>query len=214
MKKAKGSEAAVSPFVVVVDDDEGIRESLRDVLSTVGIETLVFASTTELLAAPLPDRPGCLVLDVRLPGLSGLELQTKLAATGNKMPIIFMTGYGDVPMTVKAMKAGAIDFLTKPFRDQEMLDAIGSALEKDAARRAASLAAAEVVELAARLTPREVEVMAAVVAGMLNKQIAFQLGLSEITVKIHRGNLMRKMKATSVADLVRKSEQLRALYGR
>ncbi|NKL25473.1 response regulator [Rhizobium leguminosarum bv. viciae] len=206
--------AAVSPadssaaLVIVVDDDDGMREGLREILQSVGIETLGFGSTAELLGKALPDRPGCLVLDVRLPGLSGLDLQTKLNALGNQLPIIFMTGYGDVPMSVRAMKAGAVDFLTKPFRDQEMLDAVAIAIEKDRARRSEVSANSEVTALAATLTPREKQVMAAVATGLLNKQIAHELGLSEITVKIHRGNVMRKMKATSIADLIRKVDSL------
>jgi FixJ family two-component response regulator len=147
---------------------------------------------------------------VRLPGSSGLDLQAKLAALGNRMPIIFMTGHGDIPMTVQAMKAGALDFLTKPFRDQDMLDAIAVAIERDRTRRASSAGVAELEALAATLTTREAEVMAHVVKGLLNKQIAYALGISEITVKIHRGNVMRKMEAGSVADLVRKTELLKA----
>lgn len=196
--------------MIIVDDDEGIRDSLVDILRSVGIETTAFGSTTELLAATIPNRPGCLVLDVRLPGASGLDLQAKLNSMGNRMPIVFMTGYADVPMSVRAMKAGATDFLTKPFRDQEMLDAVMAAVERDRARRSEKEASAELAGLAATLTPREAEVMALVVQGLLNKQIAYQLGVSEITVKIHRGNLMRKMKATSVVDLVLKAEQIKA----
>ncbi|MFE1598784.1 response regulator transcription factor [Methylobacterium sp. ID0610] len=209
-RKPAETAAGTAPLVLIVEDDAGVRDGLGDLLASVGLETRAFASTAELLAATLPDRPGCLVLDVRLPGLSGLDLQAKLAAMGNRMPVIFMTGYGDVPMSVRAMKAGALDFLTKPFNDQDMLDAVAAAIERDAARRRAGAAADEVAELAATLTPRETEIMAAVVKGLLNKQIAYDLGLSEITVKIHRGNVMRKMKAGSVADLVRKAELLKA----
>ncbi|WP_407530213.1 response regulator transcription factor [Methylobacterium oryzisoli] len=198
------------PLVLIVEDDEGVREALRSLLASVGIEALTFASTAALLAAALPDRPGCLVLDVRLPGLSGLDLQSRLTAMGNRMPVIFMTGYGDVPMSVRAMKAGALDFLTKPFNDQDMLDAVAAAIARDEARRREGSAVEEVARLAATLTPRETEVMGAVVQGLLNKQIAYGLGLSEITVKIHRGNVMRKMKAASVADLVRKADVLKA----
>lgn len=199
------------PLVLVVDDDDGMRDGVRDVLLSVGIASLGFASTSELLAEPLPDRPGCLILDVRLPGLSGLDLQSKLNGMGNKLPIVFMTGHADVPMSVRAMKAGATDFLTKPFRDQEMLDAVAVAIERDRARRQELVAANEVVRFASSLTPRELEVMDAVVKGLLNKQIAHELSISEVTVKIHRGNLMRKMNATSVADLVRKVEVLKSL---
>ena len=196
--------------MVIVEDDEGVREGLQDLLRSVGLDTLAYGATSELLAATLPDRPGCLILDVRLPGSSGLDLQAKLAALGNRMPIIFMTGHGDIPMTVQAMKAGALDFLTKPFRDQDMLDAIAVAIERDRTRRASSAGVAELEALAATLTAREAEVMAHVVKGLLNKQIAYALGISEITVKIHRGNVMRKMEAGSVADLVRKTELLKA----
>ncbi|ACB23270.1 MULTISPECIES: response regulator transcription factor [Methylobacterium] len=207
---AKAGADTASPLVVIVEDDEGVREGLQDLLRSVGLDTLAYGATSELLAATLPDRPGCLILDVRLPGSSGLDLQAKLAAMGNRMPIIFMTGHGDIPMTVQAMKAGALDFLTKPFRDQDMLDAIAVAIERDRTRRASSAGVAELEALAATLTAREAEVMAHVVKGLLNKQIAYALGISEITVKIHRGNVMRKMEAGSVADLVRKTELLKA----
>ncbi|MGF9565048.1 response regulator [Neorhizobium sp. BT27B] len=195
---------ADAPLVVVVDDDDGMRDGVRDVLSSVGIDSVGFSSTAELLAEPLPDRPGCLILDVRLPGLSGLDLQAKLNGMGNKLPIVFMTGYADVPMSVRAMKAGATDFLSKPFRDQEMLDAVSVAIERDRARRLELSAAKEALKAAASLTPREQEVMEAVVKGLMNKQVAHLLDISEVTVKIHRGNVMRKMNVTSLADLVRK----------
>ena len=207
---AKPIADTTSPLVVIVEDDEGVREGLQDLLRSVGLDTLAFGSTGDLLAATLPDRPGCLILDVRLPGSSGLDLQARLVALGNRMPIIFMTGHGDIPMSVQAMKAGALDFLTKPFRDQDMLDAIAVAIERDRARRAASAGVAKLETLAATLTAREAEVMQHVVRGLLNKQIAHALGISEITVKIHRGNVMRKMGAGSVADLVRKTELLKA----
>lgn len=200
-----------APLVVIVEDDEGVRDGLQDLLRSVGLDTIAYGSTGALLAATLPDRPGCLILDVRLPGSSGLDLQAKLAGMGNRMPIIFMTGHGDIPMSVQAMKAGALDFLTKPFRDQDMLDAIAVAIERDRARRAASAGVAKLETLAATLTAREAEVMQHVVRGLLNKQIAHALGISEITVKIHRGNVMRKMGAGSVADLVRKTELLKTL---
>ncbi|MGI4764386.1 MAG: response regulator transcription factor [Janthinobacterium lividum] len=204
------SAMEVAPaLIVIVEDDPGVREGLGDLLASVGLESIGFETTAHLLAATLPDRPGCLVLDIRLPGASGLDLQTTLASRGNSMPVIFMTGYGDVPTSVRAMKAGALDFLTKPFSDQDMLDAIAAAIARDRERRNASAAVDEIAALAATLTPRETEIMAAVTRGMLNKQIAHQLQLSEITVKIHRGNMMRKMLATSVADLVRKVELLR-----
>lgn len=202
--------AKTAPLVVIVEDDEGVRDGLQDLLRSVGLDTLAFGSTHDLLAAAPPDRPGCLVLDVRLPGASGLDLQTKLIALGNRMPIIFMTGHGDIPMSVQAMKAGALDFLTKPFRDQDMLDAIAVAIDRDRARRAERAGMAALEALARTLTARETEVMQQVVKGLLNKQIAHALGISEITVKIHRGNVMRKMGAGSVADLVRKTEWLKA----
>ena len=207
------ADAKASPLVVIVEDDEAVREGLQDLLRSVDLDTIAFGSTGALLAAPLPDRPGCLVLDVRLPGSSGLDLQAKLAAMGNRMPIIFMTGHGDIPMSVQAMKAGALDFLTKPFRDQDMLDAIAVAIERDRARRAERAGVADLAARAARLTAREAEVMHQVVKGLLNKQIAHALGISEITVKIHRGNVMRKMAAGSVADLVRKTESLKTAAG-
>jgi FixJ family two-component response regulator len=208
MKAPAGTAPVTTPLVIVVDDDEGIREALTDLLRSVGIETKSFGSTRELLDAAPSDRPGCLILDVRLPGISGLDLQAQLARNGNTRPIIFMTGHGDIPMSVRAMKAGATDFLTKPFRDQDMLDAVAAAIDKDMAQRRDAAAAKEVAALAATLTPRETEVMAAVVKGLMNKQIAGLLGISEITVKLHRGNVMRKMAVRSVADLVRKAELL------
>ena len=207
------ADAKASPLVVIVEDDEAVREGLQDLLRSVDLDTIAFGSTGALLAAPLPDRPGCLVLDVRLPGSSGLDLQAKLAAMGNRMPIIFMTGHGDIPMSVQAMKAGALDFLTKPFRDQDMLDAIAVAIERERARRAERAGVADLAARAASLTAREAEVMHQVVKGLLNKQIAHALGISEITVKIHRGNVMRKMAAGSVADLVRKTESLKTAAG-
>jgi FixJ family two-component response regulator len=208
MKAPAAADPSAVPIVLVVDDDEAIREALTDLLRSVGIEAKGYGSTRELLDAPETDRPGCLILDVRLPGLSGLDLQAQLARSGSTRPIIFMTGHGDIPMSVRAMKAGAIDFLTKPFRDQDMLDAVAAAIEKDLAQRREAGVAKEVAAQAATLTPREAEVMAAVVKGLMNKQIAGQLGISEITVKLHRGHVMRKMGVRSVADLVRKAELL------
>ena len=197
------------PVVFVVDDDSSLRHALTNLLRSVGLRVEPFGSAREFLAGPRPDAPGCVVLDVRLPGLSGLDLQRELAAAQMDLPIIFMTGYGDIPMTVQAMKAGAVEFLTKPFRDQGLLDAIQQALERDrvAWRQRAALAA--VRQCYDRLTPREREVMRFVVAGWLNKQIAAELGTSEIMVKVHRGQVMRKMQAASVADLVRMAAQLR-----
>ncbi|MGO4722328.1 MULTISPECIES: response regulator transcription factor [unclassified Inquilinus] len=208
MKTPVAAASAAAPLVFIVDDDEAIREALTDLLRSVGIESRCFGSTRDLLDAAPTDRPGCLILDVRLPGLSGLDLQAQLVRNRNTRPIIFMTGHGDVPMTVRAMKAGAMDFLTKPFRDQDMLDAVAAAIDKDMAQRQEAVAAKEVAAQAATLTPRETEVMAAVVKGLMNKQIAGLLGISEITVKLHRGNVMRKMEVRSVADLVRKAELL------
>ena len=199
-------QSSDEPLVVVVDDDESIREGLSDLLRTVGLEVRVFGSTPELLDAALPDRPTCLVLDVRLPGPSGLDLQNSLAERGSALPIIFMTGHGDIPMTVRAMKAGASDFLSKPFRDQDMLDAITAAISRDRTRRKERAALDGLVAREASLTTREREVMAGVVRGLMNKQIAGELGISEVTVKLHRGSVMRKMEARSVAELVRMSE--------
>ncbi|WP_376964719.1 response regulator transcription factor [Azospirillum sp. A26] len=196
------------PLVLIVDDDAGMREAVVDLLQSVGIESRAFGSTAELLAAAVPDRPGCLILDVRLPGLGGLEFQTRLDSLGIALPIVFMTGFADVPMSVRAMKAGATDFLIKPFRDQDMLDAVDAALARDRSRRSQRAATMTVESLAATLTPREREVMAEVVKGRLNKQIAGDLGISEVTVKLHRGKVMRKMQVRSVADLVRKVEVL------
>ncbi|MFP5515738.1 MAG: response regulator transcription factor [Alphaproteobacteria bacterium] len=202
------ASAKDDPLVLVVDDDGGMREAVADLLRSVGIESRAFGSTAELLAAAVPDRPGCLILDVRLPGLGGLEFQTRLESLGIALPIVFMTGFADVPMSVRAMKAGAMDFLIKPFRDQDMLDAVEAAIARDRARRRERTAAMTVEAQAATLTPREREVMAAVVKGRLNKQIAGDLGISEVTVKLHRGKVMRKMQVRSVADLVRKAEML------
>jgi len=196
--------------VFVVDDDPSMRRSLETLLRSVGHEVRVFSSAQEFMQAERPDAPGCLVLDVRLPGMSGLTFQQELAKAGVSLPVIFVTGHGDVPMTVRAMKAGAVEFLTKPFDDQVLLDAVHSAIERDRARRrdAASLAA-----LRARydeLTEREKQVMKHVVAGRVNKQIAAELGLSVVTVKVHRGQVMRKMLAKSVAELVRMADRLGA----
>lgn len=196
------------PVVHILDDDESMREALTDLLQSMQISSRAFATTQAFLESYRRNQPGCILLDVRLPGVSGLDFQGHLERLGNHMPIIFMTGFGDIPMSVRAMKAGAVDFLTKPFRDQDILDAVTVALDKDAQRRRESAASDAVAALAATLTPREREVMAAVVQGLMNKQIAFNLGISEITVKLHRGNVMRKMDARSVADLVRKTELL------
>jgi FixJ family two-component response regulator len=195
-------------IVFVVDDDSSIREAIESLVKLAGLRVETFGSAQEFLRSKRADLPGCVVLDVELPGLSGLDLQRELAAHGIKLPIIFITGYGDIPMSVRAMKAGALEFLTKPFRDQDLLDAIEQALERD---RAARRHAREIAELRERfdvLTSREREVMSLVVAGRLNKQIGFELKISEVTVKIHRGRVMNKMGAESLAELVRMTERL------
>jgi FixJ family two-component response regulator len=199
-----------NPVVLVVDDDPSICDALSSLFRSVGLQVETFGSAAQLLSSTLPDTASCLVLDVRLPGVSGLDFQVQLANAGIHIPIIFMTGHGDIPMSVRGMKAGAVDFLSKPFRDQEMLDAVSSAIERDIKRRKGENVIAELRKLHASLTPREREVMALVTKGLMNKQIAGELGLSEITVKIHRGNLMRKMNARSLADLVKMSEALSA----
>ena len=194
--------------VFVVDDDSSIREAIKNLISLEGLRVETFGTAQEFLRSKRPDAPGCVVLDVELPGLSGLDLQSELAAHGIKLPIIFITGYGDVPMSVRAMKAGALEFLTKPFRDQDLLDAIYQALERDRAERQHSREIAELRERFDALTSREREVMSLVVAGWLNKQIGFELEISEITVKIHRGRVMNKMGAQSLAELVKMTERL------
>jgi FixJ family two-component response regulator len=199
---------ATAPFVAVVDDDPAVLEALDSLLRSISLATRLFASPAELLAAQLPDAPGCIVLDVRLPGVSGLDFQGQLAERGIGRPIVFMTGHGDIPMSVRAMKAGAVDFLSKPFRDQDMLDAITAAIERDRQQRAAAASRSDLTAEFETLTAREREVMTHVVAGLMNKQVAGLLGLSEITVKIHRGNVMRKMGVRTLADLVRKAEAL------
>jgi FixJ family two-component response regulator len=197
-----------SPIVYVVDDDSEMRLALGNLFGSVGLEVKLFGSAAEFLQATLADAPGCLVLDIRLPGMSGLDFQARLTAAREQIPIIFMTGHGDIPMSVRAMKAGAVDFLTKPFRDQDMLDAVATAIEADRSRRGRSQAEADVRERFASLSPREREVMTLVTRGLMNKQVAGELGLSEITVKLYRGQAMRKMAAGSLADLVRMAEAL------
>lgn len=196
------------PLVVVVDDDASVRAALDSLLRSMDLDTRLYAAPAELLEARLPDVPGCVILDVRLPGVSGLDVQDQLARLGVERPVIFMTGHGDIPMTVRAMKAGAVDFLAKPFRDQDMLDAVMAAIERDRRRRAETSALDDLRARYDRLTPREREVMAHVTAGLMNKQVAGLLGLSEITVKIHRGGVMRKMGVRALADLVRQAEAL------
>jgi FixJ family two-component response regulator len=194
--------------VVVVDDDPAVREALHSLLRSVGLRAALFGSVQEFLRSRRPDGPSCLVLDVRLPGKSGLEFQGEMAAAGIHLPVIFITGHGDIQMSVRAMKAGAVEFLTKPFRDQDLLDAIHLALERDRSRLDSEQAAAELKRRQAALTDRERQIMRLVVTGRSNKSIAADLGLSEITVKVHRGQVMRKMGAGSVADLVRMADRL------
>jgi FixJ family two-component response regulator len=200
--------AATEPIVFIVEDDASMRRALSNLFQSVGLEVALFGSASEMLQSKLPDVASCLVLDVRLPGLSGLDFQAELAKTNIQIPIIFMTGHGDIPMSVKAMKRGAVDFLTKPFRDQDMLDAVTTAIERDRKRREADRVVATLQARVETLTPREREIFALVSSGLMNKQIAGELGLAEITVKIHRGHITKKMGAKSLAELVRMAETL------
>jgi len=194
--------------VYIVDDDAGVRRGLSNLLRSVGLQVEVFASPSEFLAAKRPDAPACLILDVRLPGLSGLDFQAELTKARIQIPIIFITGHGDIPMTVKAMRAGAIEFLTKPFRDQDLLDAVQVALARARVAHQNEQSAAQLRAKFEALTPREQEVMAWVTGGLLNKQVAAEIGVTEITVKVHRGKLTRKMGAKSMADLVKMADML------
>jgi FixJ family two-component response regulator len=201
-------------IVFVIDDDEGMRMALVNLFESVDLKVEVFSSALELLQNRPPDVPSCLVLDIRLPGLSGLDLQSELAKANIHIPIIFMTGHGDIPMSVKAMKGGAVDFLTKPFREQDMLDAVMLAIERDRKRREAETSVSALRSLFETLTEREREIFALVAEGLMNKQIAGQIGIAEITVKIHRGRVMKKMGAKSLADLVRMAEAMGFLRAR
>ena len=205
---ASGKGAVKEPIVFVIDDDLSMRRALTNLIQSVGLEVQTFGSAAELLKSELPEVVSCLVLDIRLPGLSGLDLQTELAKAKIRIPIIFITGHGDIPMTVRAMKGGAIDFLTKPFRDQELLDAVVGAIDKDRKRRETDKTVANLQALYDTLSSREREVLGFVAAGLMNKQIAAELDLAEITVKIYRGHIMKKMQARSLADLIRMTETL------
>ena len=197
-----------SQVVFVIDDDASMRDAVSRLLNAVGLTVQTFASAREFLGGRLPDVPGCAVLDVRLPGLSGLDLQREMVERGIHIPVIFITGHGDIPMSVQAMKAGAVEFLTKPFRDQDLLDAVRAGIQLDRQGRKERAELAELRDGLRQLTPREREVMSLVVAGLLNKQIALRLGTSEKTIKIHRSHVMQKMRADSLADLVRMSQKL------
>lgn len=202
-KMSNPKEPNEAPLVTVIDDDDGVRTSLESLLRSVGFRVEGFGSAQDFLGSPSVETSNCLILDIRLPRMSGLDFQSQLQSVGVSVPIIFMTGHGDIPMSVQAMKAGAVDFLAKPFRDQEMLDAVSVAIERDRERRETDGAIEDDQERYRNLSEREQQVMAFATAGLLNKQIAYELGISEITVKIHRGRVMRKMAASSFADLVR-----------
>jgi FixJ family two-component response regulator len=207
-KSSRDVAGVKEPIVFVIDDDVSMRRALTNLFQSVGLGVEVFGSAPEMLQSKLPDVASCLVLDIRLPGLSGLDFQTELAKANIHLPIIFMTGHGDIPMTVRAMKGGAVDFLTKPFRDQDMLDAVVTAIERDRKRREVEKVVANLQALFETLTPREREILALVASGLMNKQTAAEIGLAEITVKIHRGHIMKKMGARSLADLIRMAERL------
>jgi FixJ family two-component response regulator len=207
-KAPREPNSARESLVLIVEDDELMREALSNLFASIGLEVEVFGSASEMLQSKRPDVASCLVLDIRLPGMSGLDFQGELVKANIHIPVIFMTGHGDIPMSVRAMKGGAVDFLTKPFRDQDMLDAVTVAIERDRKRREADKIVANLQTLFEKLTPREREILAFVSSGLMNKQIAAELGLAEITVKIHRGHIMKKMDAKSLADLLRKAETL------
>lgn len=198
------------PIIYVIDDDQSVRSSLEDLLASVGLSCMSFGSTQQFLDTPRPDAPGCLILDVRMPGMSGLDFQGEMTKRGVGLPVIFITGHGDIPMSVRAMKAGALEFLTKPFREQDLLDAIQQGLVRDRARRQASAVESELQRRYTSLNAGEQQVMDLVVSGLLNKQIADRLNVSEITVKVRRGSVMRKMQADSLADLVKFAERIQS----
>jgi FixJ family two-component response regulator len=202
-------KSAAVPTVFIVDDDRGMRQSIQDLVESVGLRAESFATGGEFLKRKPTSEPSCLVLDVRLPQMSGLDFQRQLADTGMQIPIIFITAHGDIPMSVRALKSGAVEFLTKPFRDQDLLDAIQEALQRDRATQEQQAEIQDLQERYGTLTAREQQVMALVVSGMLNKQIASEIRASEATVKVHRGNVMHKMKAGSVVDLVRMADKLK-----
>lgn len=208
LKSTSVTTDAGGPTVLVVEDDESVRRALGNLFQSVGLEVQLFGSASDMLQSKIPATASCLVLDVRLPGLSGLDFQTELAKANIHIPIIFMSGHGDIPMTVRAMKGGAVDFLTKPFRDQDMLDAVGAAIERDRKRRETEKIVSDLQARFETLTPREREIFPLVSSGLMNKQIAAELGLAEITVKIHRGHIKRKMGARSLAELLRQAEAL------
>lgn len=208
LPSSPGKKDEDEPLVVIIDDDASVREALSELILSAGFRPRSFASTRELLDTSVLDCPGCLILDVRMPGASGLDLQRHLASSGNPKPIIFLTGHGDIPMSVQAMKAGAVDFLTKPVRDQALIDAVNAGIAMDAARRVQAAIIKRAVERLERLTPPQRQVLREVARGRLNKQIAFDLGISDITVKLHRGNVMRKMEVSSVGELIRAWEAL------
>jgi FixJ family two-component response regulator len=207
-KSSREPDGAEEPVVFVVEDDESMRRALSNLFQSVGLEVQVFGSSSEMLKGKLPDVASCLVLDIRLPGQSGLDFQAELAKANVRIPIIFMTGHGDIPMSVRAMKGGAVDFLTKPFRDQDLLDSVAAAIERDRRRREQGKTISSLMSLFETLTQREREVLAMVAAGLMNKQIAAEIGVAEITVKVHRGRVMKKMGARSLADLVRMAEAI------